>query len=58
MSVAHNIGACMEILGMKSIGDELDPSIVPSGLKFKDKRKEEVLAQRPSLISAKFQARC
>lgn len=36
----------MEILGIKSTDDEPDPSIVPSGLKFKDKkRKEEVLAQ-------------
>jgi len=59
VSVAHIIGACMEILGMKSIDDEPDPSIVPSGLKFKDKkRKEEVLAKRPSLVLAKFQARC
>ena len=46
VTVAHIIAACMEVLGMQSIDDEPDPTIVPSDLKFKDKnKKEEVLSQ-------------
>lgn len=55
VTVAHIIAACMEILGMKSLDDEPDPSIVPSDLKFRDKKKkEEILTQVTEKIMARF----
>ena len=45
VTISHIIAACMEVLGMKSLEDQPDPTIVPSDLKSKDKKeKEKVLA--------------
>lgn len=50
VTVAHIIATCR----MKSLDDKLDPSIVPSDLKFRDKRKK---AEDLTQVTEKFTAR-
>lgn len=59
VTVAHIIAVYMEVLGMQSIDDEPDPTIVPSDLKFKDKNKRRFcpkLQKRLWMVSSIYQS--